>query len=200
MKRLPDGTFIVSLKIMAILAQLKEWLILTVLSFLSLNLNSAGKAVDQSDTQFTYFPESNDVYDFSVKATDAACLEILLGKIATLESKRAIVKKLGSILSHDFMSMNDLLRSATVNCNITLPEEMSESKLAQVDMCFEQPCDSFDVKYVEIVIRDHEGLLAEFQKASLRLSDPNVRNFARNYIPIIQRNLDSATVIFSNLQ
>ena len=127
-------------------------------------------------------------------------MEILLGKIASLESPKMPIKHFAAILSQDFESMNDLLRSATVKCNVSIPEAMSESGVAQVSSCFEQPCDSFDVKYLEIVLRDHQRLLNEFQRASLRLSDPTVRNFASNFIPIIQKNLDSAGAIFASMQ
>ena len=137
------------------------------------------------------------VSDFAIKATDGSLMEILLGKIAMDKAHNPRVRVFARTLVQDHVTMNEDLKIRARSANIILPSSISDKMQIEIDKCIRETGPSFDKKYLDLVMDDHQRDVDEFKKASSGLSDTAIKNFASRCLPLLQMHLDSAIAISS---
>jgi putative membrane protein len=122
------------------------------------------------------------------KAAKGGMMEVAMGRLAEQKSQNEDVKSFGQRMVTDHSKANDELKSIAEKKGVKLPgKEPSETW-------------SSDKTYMNMMLKDHEKDLAEFQDEAKSGSDPDVKKFAEDTAKMIQEHLDLAKETQGKLQ
>lgn len=137
---------------------------------------------------------------FITKAAGGGMMEVELGRLAQQNAASERVKNFGQMMVTDHSAANDDLKSVAKQKNLTLSETMpAEHQHHQEDLSKKKGSD-FDKAYMKMMVEDHKKDIDEFEKASKNATDPDVKNFATQKLPILKKHLDSAQAIKKSLK
>ena len=122
------------------------------------------------------------------KAAKGGMMEVAMGKLAEQNGQSDDVKSFGKRMVTDHSKANDELKSIAQQKGIKLPSKEPIEKW------------SSDKAYMNMMVKDHEKDLAEFQAEAKDGSDPDVKNFADKTAKVVQEHLDLAKQTQSKLQ
>ena len=111
-----------------------------------------------------------------------------MGRLAGQNGKSDDVKSFGKRMVTDHSKANDELKSIAQQKGVKLPSQEPSEKW------------SSDKAYMNMMVKDHEKDLAEFQAEAKDGSDPDVKNFADKTAKVVQEHLDLAKETQSKLQ
>jgi putative membrane protein len=117
---------------------------------------------------------------FMMNAAKGGMMEVQWGKMAAQNGKSADVKKFGNRMVTDHSKANSELMGLAKEEGVTLPAEKAGGKWKS------------DKDYMDMMVKDHEGDLAEFQDEAKNGSDPDLKKFADKYSKVVQKHLDLA--------
>ena len=138
---------------------------------------------------------SEQDYKFLMNATRGGMMEVRLGQMAREKSASANVKSFGERMATDHGKMNAELHQIAVNKGASPPAEMTRSDRSEFDKFDNLKGADFDRTYVQNMVKDHQKDLKEFEDASKKLDDKDLRDFARNAIPTLQEHMRLAKEI-----
>ena len=104
------------------------------------------------------------------------------------------MKDFGAMMVQDHSAANDKLKSLAQAKNITLPGTIGNDAQKDIDDLNKKTGMDFDKAYMNMMLSDHKKDIKSFQKAA-DLKDMDVRNFAVETLPTLQKHLDSAMAI-----
>ena len=125
---------------------------------------------------------------FMKKAAKGGMMEVAMGKLAEQNGQSDDVKSFGKRMVTDHSKANDELKSIAQQEGIKLPSKEPTEKW------------SSDNAYMNMMVKDHEKDLAEFQAEARDGSDPDVKNFADKTAKVVQEHLDLAKETQGKLQ
>ncbi len=125
---------------------------------------------------------------FMMKAAKGGMMEVEWGKLAAKDGQSADVKKFGNRMVTDHSKANDELMSLAQEEGVKLPNEKTSGKWKS------------DKDYMDMMVKDHEKDLAEFQAEAKDGSDPDVKKFAEKTSKVVQKHLDMAREIQGKLK
>jgi putative membrane protein len=125
---------------------------------------------------------------FMKKAAKGGMMEVAMGNVAAQNGQNDNVKSFGKRMVTDHSKANDELKSIAAQKGVTLPSKEPTLKW------------SSDKTYMDIMVKDHEKDLAEFQEEAKTGSDPEVKKFAEDTAKVVQEHLDLAKETQSKLQ
>jgi putative membrane protein len=125
---------------------------------------------------------------FMKKAAKGGMMEVAMGNLAEQNGKSEDVKSFGKRMVTDHSKANDELKSIASQKGVTLPSKEPTVKW------------SSDKTYIDMMVKDHEKDLAEFQEEAKTGSDPEVKKFAEDTAKVVQKHLDLAKETQSKLQ
>ncbi|WP_153797763.1 DUF4142 domain-containing protein [Foetidibacter luteolus] len=143
----------------------------------------------------TGLPVDKDAADFAVKAASGSMMEVELGKLAEQKAVSERVKNFGAMMVQDHTAASDELKKIASAKNIALPAEMGDEHKKHIEDLSKKSGKDFDKAYVDLMLDDHKEDVEAFQKASNECKDPDVKNFATQTLPVLQKHLDSIKVI-----
>ncbi len=111
-----------------------------------------------------------------------------MGRQAEQNGKSDDVKSFGKRMVTDHSKANDELKSIAEKKDVKLPSKEPSEKW------------SSDKAYMDMMVKDHEKDLAEFQDEAKNGSDPDVKKFAEDTAKVVQEHLDLAKQTQSKLQ
>ena len=118
---------------------------------------------------------------FINKAAEGGMMEVEGGRMATQNAKHNEVKRFGERMVTDHSKANDELKSIASSKGVQLPSSgKSMGKWKN------------DKDYMDMMVKDHEKDLAEFQAEAKDGSDPEVKKFANKTSKIIEKHLNLA--------
>jgi putative membrane protein len=117
---------------------------------------------------------------FAEKAAKGGMMEVAGGRAASQQAKSNAVKQFGQRMVTDHSKANDELKSIASKKGITLPSE-------EPSMNFKN-----DKAYMDMMVKDHEKDLAEFEEEAKNGSDPDLKRFAGKTSKIISEHLSMA--------
>ncbi len=142
----------------------------------------------------------NTAQDFAEKAALGGMMEVEAGKIAVEKATNADVKAFGQRMIDDHSKINESLKSLAGSKNITLPAMMSESQQKDLKDLREKTGNDFDKAYVKMMVNDHKDDVDEFQKAVDKLDNMDLKNFAINTLPTLQKHYASIQEIENKIK
>jgi putative membrane protein len=107
-------------------------------------------------------------------------MEVAWGKAATSRAQDSDVKQFGARMVADHSKANNELKSIASKKGITLPSE--------------EPTVNFktDRNYMDMMVKDHEKDLAEFQQEAKSGSDADLKKFAEKTSKMVAEHLTMA--------
>jgi putative membrane protein len=125
---------------------------------------------------------------FMKKAAKGGMMEVSMGKMAEQNGQSADVKSFGKRMVTDHSKANTELMALAEKKGVKLAAEKPSEKW------------SSDKDYIDMMVKDHEKDLAEFQDEAKNGSDSDLKNFADRTAKIVQKHLDLAKQTQSKLQ
>ncbi len=125
---------------------------------------------------------------FMKKAAKGGMMEVAMGNLAEQNSQSDDVKSFGKRMVTDHSKANDELKSIAQQKGVTLPNHEPSLKW------------SSDKTYMNMMVKDHEKDLAEFQEEAKTGSDPELKKFAEDTAKVVQEHLDLAKETQTKLQ
>jgi putative membrane protein len=160
----------------------------SVLALVLASISFAGLAVAQESPASKSSSVSAKDKTFMHKAAKGGMMEVAMGRLAEQNGKSDDVKSFGKRMVTDHSKANDELKSIAEKKGVKLPSKEPSEKW------------SSDKAYMDMMVKDHEKDLAEFQNEAKNGSDPDVKKFAEDTAKVVQEHLDLAKETQSKLQ
>src|SRR6059036_807219 len=125
---------------------------------------------------------------FMNKAAKGGMMEVTMGQVAEQKAQSDDVKSFGKRMVTDHSKANDELKSIAAQKGVKLPSKEPTEKW------------SSDKAYMDMMVKDHEKDLAEFQEEAKSGGDPDVKKFADDTAKMVQEHLDLAKQTQSKLK
>jgi putative membrane protein len=125
---------------------------------------------------------------FMRKAAKGGMMEVAMGKLAAQNAQSDDVKSFGKRMVTDHSKANDELKSIAAKKGVKLPSKEPTEKWGS------------DKAYMDMMVKDHEKDLAEFQEEANTGTDPDVKKFAEDTAKVVREHLDLAKETQSKLQ
>lgn len=154
--------------------------------------NTAGPAApnqgDANDTMTTKVDDKKFVKDAAL----GGMAEVELGKLATQKAASEAVKQFGQKMVDDHTKANDQLKEVASKENISIPDSLDSKHQSRIEKLSKLSGPDFDKAYIKDQVKDHKQDVSEFKNEANAGSDPNVKQFASNTLPILEQHLTMA--------
>ncbi len=127
--------------------------------------------------------------NFVHAAAQGGMLEVRLGKIAEKKAVRADVKEFGAMMASDHGKAGEKLKTVAAKKGLSIAPGLDAKHEAMVEKLDALPSGEFDKAYVTAMVKDHEEDVEEFRKAAKTAADPEVKAFAEETLPVIEKHL-----------
>ena len=144
-------------------------------------------SVDTSDKKFT------------LEAASGGLTEVALGKLAIQKAVSAKVKDFGQMMVTDHSAANDKLMALAKSKNISLPATPNADDQKTIDELSTKSGADFDKAYVDDMVTDHKKDISKFEDASKNCKDADLKAFATNTLPTLQKHLNAINAIKSSM-
>jgi putative membrane protein len=125
------------------------------------------------------------------KAADGGKAEVELGELAVQKASSSDVKSFGQKMIDDHGKANDQLKQLAAEKHVDLPQEPGAKHKATKAKLEQLSGADFDLAYVAEMVKDHKKGVAEFQRESKTAKDDDLKNFAAQTLPTLQRTLET---------
>ncbi|SHN28410.1 DUF4142 domain-containing protein [Chitinophaga sp. CF418] len=135
---------------------------------------------------------TKDDADFLVNTASGVMLESQMGQMARDRSGNQRVKDLGEMIARDHKEAEAKLKKLAAAKNVTLPADISNHQQKEKENLLKKNGIEFDRSYVDLTVNDYNKDIKDFGKAAKYATDPDVKTFASNSLPLLYTHLDSA--------
>jgi putative membrane protein len=132
---------------------------------------------------------------FVTKAAQGGMAEVQLGKLAAEKASRSDVKDFGNMMVEDHTKANEQLKSVAAQKSLTIPEDVGAKNQAVYDRLPKLSGPAFDRAYIQTMVKDHREDVAEFKKEANSGKDSDIKNFASQSLPVLQKHLSAIEAI-----
>jgi putative membrane protein len=157
--------------------------------------DSLNKASDTSKTAMPITVDQDDA-KFTVKAAAGGMAEVMLGKLAQ-DKGGPEIKDFAAMMVKDHSIAGDELMTLAKSKNIALPTVLDKDMQKNFDELDKKAGPDFDKAYVKLMIDDHKEDVKEFDKATQKLKDPDLKAFATKTLPVLKMHLAAISKIDS---
>ncbi|MES1224649.1 MAG: DUF4142 domain-containing protein [Bacteroidota bacterium] len=137
--------------------------------------------------------------DFLVKAIEGGMMEIDLGNIAKMKSQNKRVQNFGKMMVADHGDADAKIKDLAQVRTVTLPTMTGDDKSKMIRDMNEKKAKDFDKDYIDAMVKDHKEDIKEFESASDKVQDTEIRAFILNTLPVLRKHLDSCEAIQQSL-
>lgn len=143
---------------------------------------------------------SNSDFKFAVAATRANNAEVEIGQLAAQKATDPAVRQFAERMVRDHTKANQELSQILSQKGVTVPTETSNSEQREVDRLQKYTGAEFDKAYIDHMIREHKKDVKEFEHASQKAEDTDLKAFAANTLPVLQDHLKMAEDLKGNVK
>jgi Predicted outer membrane protein len=130
-----------------------------------------------------------------IAAAQGGMTEVKLGEAAAQKASQPNIKQFGTMMVSDHGKANIKLQAIAAKNGVTLPSKLDATHKEKVDQISKLSGQDFDKAYVSEMVKDHEKVAAEFEKASKTPQNAELKRFAANTLPVIKHHLKEAKAI-----
>jgi putative membrane protein len=130
--------------------------------------------------------------EFMMRAANSDMFEIQTGHKATLNGNLPAVKAFGQHLVHDHTQTSMQLKALATQKNITLPDSITEDKRVIRNRLASETGKTFDQDFANVQIMAHDEAITLYTRASTEVTDPEVRTFAAQGLPLLKQHRQEA--------
>ena len=137
---------------------------------------------------------------FLMKVANVGMAEVQLGQIAQTKGTYQGVKDFAAMMVQDHTAANDKVKSLATQRSVTLPSVVDQDHQKMIDDLNKKNGKAFDKSYIDAMVKGHEKVIKDFQDASGKVGDTEVKSFITNTLPTLQTHLDSAKAVQKRLK
>lgn len=156
-------------------------------------------AMSERSGQTTQGTVDDRTHTFMNDAAMGGMAEVEFGKLAQEKAMNPRVKNFGEMMVKDHSAANDDLKSIAGKKNVMLPNDLGKHQKHMDDLNKKTGAD-FDKEYMKMMVDDHKEDIDAFEKIANNGTDPDVKTFASQKLPILRKHLDSAKAINESLK
>ena len=137
--------------------------------------------------------------DFILQAEKDNLQERVLGRMAQEQSQNDAVRDYGKTLVNDH---NDALKKLVdlMNKNgLQQPKGLPEERIEAVRKLQGLSGAAFDREFVNMMVKDHQKAVDEFRHVAATSQNPDVRDYAKNVLPTLEKHLKDAQELQAKL-
>jgi putative membrane protein len=131
-------------------------------------------------------------WQFAMAAARAGTAEIRLSQLAADRAGRDEVREFGQHMIHDHSEVNQELRQLAFRKGAEVAEDLDPEHSDAMDRLSGLKGADFDREYLIVMIRDHEKAIAEFEREAIGGGDQELKLWAGQTLPKLQRHLEMA--------
>lgn len=132
---------------------------------------------------------TNDDAEFISEAYYDGMKEIEAGKLAQQKGQSKEVKDLAAMMVKDHTEMGEKLKALALSKNIALKDSLSMEDMDEIRNTKKTGKD-FDRWYAAEMVDDHEDAVEDFEEASKKAKDPEIKTLATEGLPKLQHHLE----------
>ncbi|HET8574285.1 MAG TPA: DUF4142 domain-containing protein [Edaphocola sp.] len=146
--------------------------------------------------------QSNNLKDetFVKKAQLGGNKEVRLGQLASEKAVAREVKEYGEMMIKDHQEANAELTRMVQQRNYQPVNDADKDADKAFDKLSRYSADDFDEAYMKAMVKDHEKVVALFEKEAENGNDPEIRQWAKEKLPVLQQHLSDAKNVLSALK
>jgi putative membrane protein len=129
---------------------------------------------------------------FVKKAANINMTEVQLGKVAQEQGQSADVKSFGRRMVTDHSKLNDELTTAAAAMKAKMPAKVSAKHQALIEKLSKLHGAEFDKTYAEDMTNGHANAVKLFEKAQAKVTQPDLKKYIDNALPILKNHLELA--------
>lgn len=130
--------------------------------------------------------------DFAVTAANAGMKEIELSQWEQNYGTRQDAKDFAAMMITDHTQAADNLKKIAADKHIVLPNLVPDSDRNTIDkLKTKKQGKEIDKAYVDEMVSDHRKAVKLFEDAAKDITDPDLRNFAAQTLPVLQKHQDT---------
>ena len=118
--------------------------------------------------------------------------EIQLGQLAEQKASDNKVRQFGARLVKDHSNNDDLLKGVAQSQRVALPTELDPEHQDLKARLEKLSGTQFDKAFVREMVQEHKKTIAKFQHEAATSTDPTVKGFAQQSVPVLQSHLTEA--------
>lgn len=150
-------------------------------------------AEDENEAKFDDVNDDKEEdSDYLVAAAEVDMKEIELGKLAQQKSANADVKALGKMMVEQHEKASAETKALAAKKNISLPSTLTEKGQDAYKDLNDKTGHDFDKAYADKMVDGHEKMIEKMEKASEKATDPDIRMWAANMLPVLRTHLEHA--------
>ncbi len=138
--------------------------------------------------------------DFVMKVAEGGMLEVDLGQLAAAKAMSQDVKDFGNRMVTDHGKANDELKAIAAGKGLTVPTQPGDEEKKLSNELSQKSGAAFDKAYIAEMIKGHDMVAKNLDKASKELTDPDLKAFVAKTLPVVQDHLNMAKQIDSKLK
>ncbi len=132
---------------------------------------------------------------FITAAAQGGLAEIQEAQLAQTMSHNARVRAFASKMTTDHSKVDDQLKQIAMTKGVMLPTAPSDMQMQQMTTLQGLMGHKFDHEYIADQVSDHQQMLQLFQTEAQTGTDPDLKTFAANSVPVLQSHLDAANAL-----
>jgi putative membrane protein len=149
-------------------------------------------AADQSESNNSANKLSSADERFVKDGAAGGMMEVELGKIAAEQGANEGVKAFGRRMQKDHSKANEELKTLAAGKNVQIPTTLEGKQKRTVDRLSKLSGSEFDRQYMRTMVDDHKQDVKAFEREANKAKDPNVKQFASKYAPVLKEHLELA--------
>ena len=137
--------------------------------------------------------------EFVLQAEKSNIQERVLGRMAEEKSQNGGVRKYGKMVVTDHNNASQKLVDIMEKNGIAQPRTLTEERSDAVDKMQGMSGDAFDREFVNMMVQEHQKSVNAFRLEVETAQNPDVRNYAKNMVPTLERHLKDAQDLQSGM-
>ncbi len=130
--------------------------------------------------------------DFVTKAMEGNMAEIELGRLAESQAQSQDVKGFARGMVNDHGKARDQLATIAKKESLTMGTKLSDADQKRMDQLKAMKGSQFDQAYMADMVKDHQDEVQSYQQAQKSITDPEIKAYIDQTLPILQSHLQSA--------
>jgi putative membrane protein len=126
---------------------------------------------------------------FASTAAQSNIAEMRMADLAQTKTTSPQVKNLAQHLATDHAKANEQLKEVAAKMNLTLPDKMNAEDQAEYNRLSNMSGSEFDKAYTRAQVKDHKAVIARYRHEADNGTDPELKQYAANTLPLLERHL-----------
>jgi putative membrane protein len=135
---------------------------------------------------------SHKAASFIKEASEGNQGEIAMAQLAQQKSQNQEIKSLAEMIQNDHQQSQEKLQALAQTHGVTLDQGLTFSQKREQGKLEKLSGADFDQQYAKNMLEDHVSDIKSFQKAANKLEESDVKQFAEENIPVMQKHLEHA--------